>query len=219
MSALPDWHGGSHYWAREVETLGHKAGIIASRIVIPYRKSSKNDDNHAEAICEAVSRPNMRFIPIKSPDQQAVLCLHRIRQALIKDRTAQINQIRGLFAELGLIMPKGRYAAQHHIPDILEDAENGLSMLARRLLNGVHQRILQLNQDILAYDREIGALARNSDEAKRLMTIPGNLKAPDTSQPGLDRCLSNIPRVENRLGRMTKRGDKYLRTLLAHGPG
>src|SRR5690554_8205147 len=112
---------GAHYWARELTKLGHDARIIAPRFVAPYRKSSKNDDNDAEAICEAVSRPNMRFVPIKTEDQQAVLCLHRIRRGLTKERTAQINQIRGLLAEFGLIIPQGRYHARHRIPEILEE--------------------------------------------------------------------------------------------------
>tara|TARA_B100000965_G_scaffold27559_1_gene20426 strand:- start:2237 stop:2878 length:642 start_codon:yes stop_codon:yes gene_type:complete len=97
---------GAHYWAREMTKLGHDARIIAPRFVAPYRKSSKNDDNDAEAICEAVSRPNMRFVPIKTEDQQATLSLHRIRRGLTKERTAQINQIRGLLAEFGLIIPQ-----------------------------------------------------------------------------------------------------------------
>ena len=90
----------------------------------------------------------MRFVPIKSAEQQAILSLHRIRQGLVSERTAQLNQIRGLLSEFGLIMPKGRYPAQHHIPDILEDASNGLPSLARRLLHDVWQRIVQINQQI-----------------------------------------------------------------------
>ena len=226
---------GAHYWARELSRLGHDARIIAPRFVAPYRKSSKNDDNDAEAICEAVSRPNMRFVPIKTEDQQAVLCLHRIRRGLTKERTAQINQIRGLLAEFGLIIPQGRYHARHRIPEILEDAENGLPMLARRLLNNINQRILQLDEEILAYDREIQAMARRDEQAKRLMAIPGIgpqtatailASAPDPKQFKSGRhfaaWLGLVPRQYStggkpRLGRITKRGDKYLRTLLIHG--
>jgi transposase len=203
--------------------------------VAPYRKSSKNDDNDAEAICEAVSRPNMRFVPIKTEDQQATLSLHRIRRGLTKERTAQINQIRGLLAEFGLIIPQGRYAARRRVPEILEDAENGLPMLARRLLNNINQRILQLDEEILAYDREIEAMARRDEQAKRLMAIPGIgpqtatallASAPDPRQFKSGRhfaaWLGLVPRQYStggkpRLGRITKRGDKYLRTLLIHG--
>lgn len=132
---------GAHHWARHLVGLGHRVGIMAPRFVAPYRKGAKNDGNDAEAVCEAVSRPGMRFVPVKSAEQQAVLCLHRIRAGLIKERTATINQLRGLLAEFGLVMPKGRYGAQHHIPRLLEDAENGLPMLARRLLHDVYRRL------------------------------------------------------------------------------
>ncbi len=226
---------GAHHWARLLRELGHDARIIAPRFVIPYRKNGKNDGNDAEAICEAVSRPAMRFVPVKSSEQQALLCLHRIRQGVVSERTAQINQIRGLLAEFGLIMPKGRYPAQHAIPDILEDAENGLPSLARRLLHDVWQRILQLNQQILAYDREIESLARLCPKAQSLMTIPGigsitatallaSLGDPRQFHNGrqLAAWLGLTPRQystggKTRLGRITKQGDKYLRTLLIHG--
>ncbi len=122
---------GAHYWAREFTKLGHEVRLMASKFVIPYRQSEKNDANDAEAICEAVTRPKTRFISIKSEEQQAVLYLHRIRQGQIKDRTAMINRLRGLLSELGIIMPKGRYPAQKHIVGILEDTDNALPTLAR----------------------------------------------------------------------------------------
>lgn len=226
---------GAHHWARALRAQGHDARIIAPRFVIPYRKSGKNDGNDAEAICEAVSRPAMRFVPVKSVEQQAILCLHRIRAGLVAERTAQINQTRGLMSEFGLIMPKGRYPAQHHIPDILEDAENGLPGLARRLLHDVWQRVLQLNQQILAYDREMESLSRQSAKARNLMTIPGigaitataliaSIADPRQFHNGrqLAAWLGLVPRQystggKTRLGRITKQGDKYLRMLLIHG--
>jgi transposase len=177
----------------------------------------------------------MRFVPVKSVEQQAVLSLHRIRSAVVAERTAQINQLRGLLSEFGLVMPKGRYPAQHHIPDILEDGENGLPSLARRLLNDIYQRILALNQQILAYDREIENLARHSEAARRLMTLPGigavtatalvaSIADPAQFSSGrqLAAWLGLVPRQystggKTRLGRITKQGDKYLRTLLIHG--
>lgn len=110
---------GSHHRARQLTALGHRVGIMAPKFVIPYRKGGKNDGNDAEAICEAVARPGMRFVPIKSAEQQAILCLHRIRHARIKERTATVNQLCGLLSEFGLIMPQGRYPALHHIPGIL----------------------------------------------------------------------------------------------------
>ena len=226
---------GAHHWARRFQALGHQARIMAPRFVAPYRKGGKNDGNDAEAICEAVARPSMRFVPVKSEEQQAILCLHRIRQARLKERTALINQLRGLLSEFGFIMPKGRYSAQAQLPDILEDADNDLPALARRLLSDVHERLRTLNQDLLAYDRELEHLAKASANAQRLMGIPGIGATTATAllasigDPGqfrngrqLAAWLGLVPRQYTtggviRLGRITKQGDKYLRTLLIHG--
>lgn len=226
---------GAHYWARQFQQLGHSPRIMAPRFVAPYRKGGKNDGNDAEAICEAVTRPSMRFVPVKSEEQQAILCLHRIRQARLKERTALINPLRGLLSQFGFIMPKGRYSAQAQLPDILEDAENGLPALARRLLSDVHDRLRALNQDLLAYDRELEHLAKTSANARRLMGIPGIGATAATAllasigEPGqfkngrqLAAWLGLVPRQYTtggviRLGRITKQGDKYLRTLLIHG--
>jgi len=109
---------GAHHWVRRFQALGHWVGIMAPRFVAPYRKGGKNDGNDAAAICEAVGRPDMRFVQIKSEKQQAVLCLHRVRQGWITERTALINPLRGLLSEFGLVMPRGRYPAQHQIPQI-----------------------------------------------------------------------------------------------------
>ncbi|CAM3150433.1 IS110 family transposase [Vibrio mytili] len=140
---------GAHHWARELRKLGHNPKIMASKFVIPYRQNEKNDANDAEAICEAVSRPKTRFVSIKSEEQQAVLCLHRIRQGLIKTRTATVNLLRGLLSEFGLVMPQGRYSVQNSINYILEDAENGLPMMARELLEDLSSKIQSLNLEIL----------------------------------------------------------------------
>ena len=215
---------GAHYWAREFTKLGHDVRIMAVKFVIPYRQNEKNDANDAEAICEAVTRPKTRFVSIKSEEQQAVLCLHRIRQGLIKDRTARINRLRGLLAEFGLIMPKGRYPAQNAIGGILEDAENALPMLARELLNDAWQSIRQLNEEILKYDRKLYALANQMKAAKRLMGIPGigeitatavvatvnDAKQFDTSRQ-FSAWIGLVPRQYStggvaRLGKISKRG-------------
>jgi transposase len=226
---------GAHHWGRELVKLGHRVGIMAPKFVAAYRKGGKNDGNDAEAISEAVARPGMRFVPVKSAEQQAILSLHRIRQGLIKERTALINQLRGLLSEFGLICPKGRYSAQHHIPDILEDADNGLPMLARRLLSDTYQRLRTLNEQILAYDRELNHLVRASEPAQRLMTVPGigaitasamlaSVGDPKQFRNGRQFAawLGLTPRQYTtggkiRLGRITKKGDAYLRTLLIHG--
>ena len=226
---------GAHYWGRELRKLGHRIGIMAPRFVAPYRKGGKNDGNDAEAICEAVGRPGMRFVPVKSDEQQAILSLHRVRQGLIKERTALINRLRGLLSEFGLIMPKGRYSAQHDIPAILEDAENGLPMLARRLLHDTYLRVRGLNEQVLAYDRELNHWVKDSEPAQRLMTVPGigaitatavlaSVGDPKQFKNGRQFAawLGLTPRQYTtggkiRLGRITKKGDAYLRTLLIHG--
>jgi transposase len=112
-------------------------------------------------------------VPVKTADQQASLCVHRIRQGVIAERTALINQLRGLLMEFGFVIPKGRYPAQKQIPLILEDAENGLPMLARHMIQNLWQKIKQANEEILFYDRELSKQARHNPNAKRLMTIPG----------------------------------------------
>jgi len=226
---------GAHYWAREFLKLGHRVGIMASRFVRPYRKSEKNDGNDAEAICEAVSRPNMRFVPVKSEEQQAVLAVHRIRQELVSQRTALINHMRGLLSEFGIVMPKGRYQARHHITELFNGADTALPELAMYSLREVYLRIQDMDERILVYDRQIAALANDSETARRLMTVPGVGAVTATAivaSVGDAGVFSNgrqfaawlglVPRQyttggKTRLGRITKRGDVYLRTLLIHG--
>lgn len=226
---------GSHYWAREFTKLGHDVRIMASKFVIPYRQNEKNDANDAEAICEAASRPKTRFVSIKSEEQQAVLCLHRIRQGAIKDRTARINRLRGLLSEFGIIMPKGRYPAQNAITGILEDAENGLPMLARELLDDLWQSIQDLNQQILKHDRKLYQLANQMEQAKRLLSIPGIGEVTATavvatvndakhfeSSRSFSAWIGLVPKQYTtggvvRLGRISKRGEKHIRTCLIHG--
>lgn len=226
---------GAHHWAREFQQHGHRIGIMAPWFVTPYRKGGKNDGNDAAAIAEAATRPTMRFVAVKSAEQQAVLCLHRMRDGLVKARTAQVNQLRGLLSEFGLIVPKGYYEARKHIPLLLEDADNGLPVLARRLLADAYVRLQQLHRDILAYDREIDGLARTSEPVQRLLTVPGvgpvtaSALVATVGDPAqfangrqLAAWLGLVPRQystggKTRLGPITKRGDGYLRTLLIHG--
>lgn len=226
---------GAHYWAREFEKLGHQVRIIAVKFVEPYRKRGKNDNNDAEAICEATNRPGIWSVPVKTPEQQAVLTVHRLRQGLVTDRTALLNQLRGLLAEFGIVLPRGRYPAQHRIGEVLEDAENGLPMLARQMIEDLWQRIQQANEHVLKYDRELARIAREDRQARRLMTIPGIGAIISTGMvasvpdPRLFRSsrqfaawLGLVPRQYStggkiKLGRITKRGDKYLRMCLVHG--
>jgi len=226
---------GAHYWAREFEKLGHEVRIIAAKFIGPYRKGSKNDNNDAEAICEAVRRPNIWTVPIKSADQQAERCVHRVRQGVIRERTAWINRMRGLLVEFGIVMPKGRYAVQSGIPAILGDEDNGLPALARQMIHDLWLSIQQANDQIHSYDRALSQLAREDETAKRLLTIPGVGEQVATGvvasvpDPRLFKnsrqfaaWLGLVPRQYTtggkiRLGRITKRGDQYLRMCLVHG--
>lgn len=227
--------GGAHYWARELEKFGHKIKMMAPQFVAPYRKGSKNDQNDAQAICEAAGRPNMRFIPVKNEQQQAVLALHRVRSLLVGERTAQVNQIRGLLLEFGVAMPQGRDKVRAQLPWLLEDAENGLPLLLRELLFSQYQRLCELDKQILESDRKIDTIAKQDEKALRLMKLEGIGPITATAmiasvgdirefQNGRQFAawLGLVPRQwssggKNRLGRITKRGDVYLRTLLVHG--
>jgi len=226
---------GAHYWGREFSKLGHKVGIMACKFIAPFRKGGKNDNNDAEAICEAVTRSTIWFVPVKTADQQAALCVHRVRQGLIAERTALINQLRGLLSEFGLVLPKGRYPAQREIPLLLEDADNGLPLLARQIITNLWDRIKITSEHILSYDRELAKQARHNPVAKRLLTIPGVgeqvasgvvASVPDPSLFKNSRqfaaWLGLVPRQFTtggniRLGRITKQGDRYLRMCLVHG--
>ena len=227
--------GSAHYWARELGKLGHTVRLIAPQFVSPYRKNDKNDGNDAEAICEALGRPTMRFVPIKDEEQQAVLCVHRARSLLVEERTALVNQLRGLLAEYGLVIPRGVARLRAALPGILEDAENGLPLLAREVFADLYERLRGLDTHIAAYDRRITHLARTMAAAKRLMQVEGIGPLTATAvvaSVGDARLFNNgrqfaawlglVPRQhstggKSRLGRITKRGDVYLRTLLVHG--
>jgi transposase len=126
--------GSSHYWARKLEGYGHTVELMAPQLVKPYVKTNKNDMADAEAICEAVGRPNMRFVAIKTVEQQAILSVHRARQGFVKARTAQANQIRGLLSGFGIVIPQGIRSIMKRIPEILEDGENGLHGAMRNLV-------------------------------------------------------------------------------------
>lgn len=222
---------GAHEWARRFQELGHTVRIMAPKFVVPYRRSGKNDGNDAEAICEAVQRPSMRFVPIKSAEQQAILTVHRARQGFIEERTATINRIRGLMAEFGVVLPlkaaevrRGAAAASETLPPMARSAIADLL---------AHMRVL--DERIAAYDRELETAARSSESARRLMTVPGigPLTAlATTATVGHAHEFANgrqfaawlglVPRQwstggKARLGHITKHGDSYLRTLLIMG--
>jgi len=224
---------GAQELARTVQALGHDARIMAPKFIVPYRKNQKNDGNDAEAICEAVGRPKMRFVPIKSAEQQAVLVVHRVRSELVQSRVGLINQVRSLLTEFGIVMPQGRFSFRHNIGVALDDPR--LPMLARQILQEVNARIRLLDEDILSYDRRLEAMVRASALMQRIVAVCG--VGPITASAivasvGDARLFKNgrqfaawlglVPRQYSTggkaiLGRITKRGDVYLRTLLIHG--
>ena len=227
--------GGAHYWARKLTECGHTVKLIAPQFVKPYVKTNKNDAADAEAICEAVGRPNMRFVPIKNTEQQALLGLHRARQGFVTERTAQANQIRGLLSEFGLVMPVGIRCIESKLPQILEDAENGLSGASRALFARLFEHFRALDRQVDELEREINAWHRENLASQRLQRIPGI--GPLTASAlvasvGDAKVFHNgrqfaawlglVPRQSSSGGKtnllgISKRGDVYLRTLLIHG--
>jgi transposase len=226
---------GAHHWARQLQAKGFTVKLIAPQFVKPYVKSNKNDANDAEAICEAMSRPHMRFVAVKTVEQQDIQAVHRIRSGLLSQRTAKANQIRGLVAEYGLVAPQQLASLRAAIPSWLEDAENGLSARFRRLLNDLWDDLKYLDQRITALDQEITTLAQQDPVAQRLQQLRGVGPLIATA---LVAAVGNAEQFSNgrqmaaslgltpgqhssggkeRLLGITKRGDVYLRTLLIHG--
>src|SRR5688572_323700 len=160
---------GAHEWARRFGQFGHTVRLMAAKFVAPYRRNGKNDGNDAEAICEAVTRPGMRFVPVKSAEQQALLTLHRVRQGFIADRTATINRIRGLLAEFGVALPLRSVTVRRQA---LQAAQE-LPHLARRAIEDLCAHLRELDARILSYDHELDQQARQSESAQRLMKIRG----------------------------------------------
>lgn len=225
----------AHHWARELQKRGYRVRLIAAQFVKPYVKSNKNDRVDAEAICEAMSRPNMRFVTPKSVEQQDIQAMHRIREELVAQRTAKVNQIRGLVGEYGIVAPVGIHQLRRALPWWLEDAENGLTYNFRRLLSDLAEDLRYLDDRIKTLDAEISNSVQNDPVAKRLMTLRGvgPLTASALSgalgdgkafKKGRDFAASIglTPRQhstggKDRLLGISKRGDGYLRKLLVHG--
>src|SRR5579859_4489194 len=158
--------GGAHHWARQLHAHGFRVKLIAPQFVKPYVKSNKNDANDAEAICEAMSRPSMRFVSIKTVPQQDIQAMHRIRSSWIEQRTAKGNQIRGLVAEYGLVAPREVASLRRAIPAWLEDAENGLSLRFRQLLDGLSGDLHALDVRISELDGQIAEAAKTDPDAR-----------------------------------------------------
>ncbi|CAN7465450.1 IS110 family transposase [Cupriavidus necator] len=227
--------GSAHHWARKLQALGHTVRLMAPQFVKPYVKSNKNDAADAQAICEAVTRPTMRFVPIKNIEQQAVLSLHRVRQGFIKARTAQANQIRGLLAEYGLVVPQGIAYIALRVPDLIEDATNDLPGTFRQLIDRLLEHLKLLDRQVNEIEAQIKAWHRDDEISRRLEQVPGigpitasalaatvgNAKNFDNGRQ-LAAWLGLVPRQHSGGGKakllgMSKRGDAYLRTLLIHG--
>ena len=226
---------GANYWARELEKLGHTPKLMAPQFVKPYVKANKTDAADAEAICEAVTRPSMRFVPIKNEEQQAVLSLHRARQGFVKARTAQANQIRGLLAEYGIVMPRGIGKIAEMLPDIAGDADISLPYRFRTLLLRLLHHLLELDREAKELEAQIVAWHKDSVESTKLAKIPG--VGPMTASAivatiGDGRNFKNgrqfaawlglVPRQHSSGGKtnllgISKRGDGYIRQLLVHG--
>jgi transposase len=225
----------AHHWARKLSELGHTVKLIAPQFVKPYVKTNKNDARDAEAICEAVSRPNMRFVPMKTVEQQSTLALHRSRQGFVAARTAQSNQLRGLLSEFGIVMPKGISSLQRQMPEILEDAENGLPHASRELFARLYAHFKELDRQAHELERQIKGYHRENPASRRLEAIPGlgplsasalaasigDAKAFRNGRQ-LAAWLGLVPRQHSSGGKeqllgISKRGDTYLRTLLIHG--
>jgi len=227
--------GSAHHWARKLGEFGHTVKLMSPQFVKPYVKTNKHDMADAEAICEAVGRPNMRFVPIKTVEQQAILSAHRARQGFVKARTAQANQIRGLLSEFGIVIPRGIQSIGKRIPDILEDAENGLPGSMRRLLERLYDHLKELGRQVEALELQIKLWHKESEASQRLEAIPGvgpitasamvatvgNAREFKNSRQ-LAAWLGLVPKQHSSGGKQTflgisKRGDTYLRTLLIHG--
>lgn len=225
---------GAHHWARQFQALGHTVRLIAPKFVTPFRmsgKRGKNDAADAQAICEAIQRPHMRFVPIKSADQQARLMVHRARQGFVEQRTATLNRIRGLLSEVGIVLPLKAATVRCETAARLEELPGWVKTVIGDLLSEVHR----LDERIAEYDRHIALMARQDARAQQLMRLRG---VGETTATALIAMIGNghefsggrqlsawlglVPGQyssggKTRLGRITKAGDAYLRSLLVMG--
>ncbi|MFM0742304.1 IS110 family transposase, partial [Paraburkholderia xenovorans] len=224
--------GSAHHWARKLQGFGHDVRLIAPQFVKPYVKTNKNDAADAEAICEAVARPNMRFVPVKNVEQQAVLAQHRVRQGFIEARTAQANQIRGLLAEFGLIIPQGIANIAKRVPELLEDATNELPGSFRLLVQRLMEHLKELDRQAGEIEAQIVTWHRDNELSRKLAEVPGigpitasALVATVSDAKNFDNArqlaawIGLVPRQNSSGGKnvllgISKRGDTYLRTLL-----
>jgi transposase len=227
--------GSAHYWARRFGEHGHDVRLIAPQYVKAYVKSPKNDTRDAEAICEAITRPTMRFVPIKQVEQQDLQALHRVRERLIKARTALVNEIRGLLSEYGIVLPQGMSKFRTWVVRPLEAEQAKLTPLSTEIFWQLYHEFLALEKQVAYYHEKLQALARAHPLCQRLQAIPGIgpltatailAAVPDATHFKNGRqfaaWLGLVPREHSTGGKprllgISKRGDRYLRKLLVHG--
>lgn len=225
----------SHHWAREIEKLGHEVRMMPPRYVKPYVKRNKNDAADAEAICEAVTRPTMRFVPIKTPEQQSVLMLHRTRQLFVRQRTTLINAIRAHMAEYGIVAGIGRNGVEVLLELIAKGEDDRIPPAARKCLMALAAQLQLVKRQILEADRRVLAWHRTSKVSKRLEAIPGvgpliatalvaSIPDPSMFRSGRDMSawIGLVPKQSStggkeKLGNISKAGNRYLRKLLVVG--
>jgi transposase len=226
---------GSHYWGRKLRALGHEVKLIPPQYVKPYLRGNKNDYNDARAIAEAVTRPEMPTVGIKTVAEQDMQALHRMRSQCMRDRTALSNSMRGLLGEYGIVLTTGVASLRRAIPEILEDADNGLSLLFRNLLARRYAQLVELEGHIAFYTAELERLSQQDDACRRLQTVPGfgpivasafRSVVGDGRAYGRGRdaaaSIGLVPRQHSSGGKnvllgISKRGNKYLRKQLIHG--
>lgn len=225
----------SHFWARELRALGHIPRLMPPAYVKPYVKRQKNDAADAEAICEAVTRPSMRFVEIKTPEQQSCLMLHRTRHLFIRQQTAVINSIRAHLAEFGIVAPVGRNGVEELLAIVADPHDHRLPEVARACIAALGAQLRMLKAQILEFDRKINAWHRSNELSKRLDKIPGvgpalatalvaSIADPKAFRSGRDfsAWVGLVPKQNSsggkeRLGGITKQGDRYLRSLFTAG--
>ena len=222
-------------WGRRFTRHGHRVRLMSPQFVKPYVKSQKNDAADAEAICEAVQRPSMRFVPLKSFEQQDLQSAHRLRQGLVRDRTASINRIRGLLGEYGVALARRPATVRREVPAVLEDGGNELTVVAREIISELYEHCKDLEQRIARTEGLIARLGSTHETVRRLQTVPGIGLLGATALVAavgeaqvfrngrqMAAWLGLVPRQYSSGGKprllgISKRGDRYVRTLLVHG--
>jgi transposase len=227
--------GGAHHWARELIKLGHQVVLLNARYVKNFVVGNKNDFNDAQAIFDAVSRPNKREVAVKTLEQQDIQMVHKVRQGYVDQRTALVNQIRGLLSERGIVLPQGINQVRAHLTGILEDADNGLTALSRAVLADQYEKLKQFDAEIKAMDQRINRLCKDNELSQRFLEVPGvgpitaTMIASDIGNgkgygSGRDYAasLGIVPKQHSSGDKLvymgiSKRGNRYIRTLLIHG--